>query len=312
MATANSTATTPEGSRADPELEYKLFPWGDSITGTKEQLQSMGLGIGMAFPGEPGGKRIEMRVTDPRGFPTTIYSHCSGDGLFCANISLPGRERPKEEWKPFYFGVLKKEHTWYDEYSGTREALAAAGLVEMNQLPGQPGMQKVQVTICPDGAVATSSKVRREGSKKITKNAKNRYSVKIQISDEEQERRLSAYHEREADYERRMKELPRPEPLHVSGKETKPPKQKEKYYSSPESFREFALKWAGKDGSGSVFEFVFSGENELDEYGEITMRFDDQTLAEVASAYADFSARLRTLVENAKIIRARPHLTVVK
>lgn len=52
MAGINSTATTPEESRAGTELEYNLQPWGYIIYGTKEQLQSIGLGVGIPFPGE--------------------------------------------------------------------------------------------------------------------------------------------------------------------------------------------------------------------------------------------------------------------
>lgn len=314
MATNDSTATTPEESRAGTELEYNLLPRGELFYGTKEQLQSIGLGAGIPFPGEAGEPRKKIKVTDPRGFTALIdYPGYKGDGIFCASISFPGRERPKEdEWKPFYFGVKKSESVWCDKFTGTADALSAAGLVQMSQLPGQPGMRKFAVTIHPDGTVATGNKTRREGDKSITKSGKSRYTVMVIVSDDEGERRLCAYQKEHDEWEERMAALPRPKPLHVSGKNIQPPKQKDrKHYSSPEKFKEFALSWVDYRGSG--FEFGFGGEYELQEHGETTMRFDEQSMKEIVSVHAELSARLAELVKAAKVIRVRPHhLSIVK
>lgn len=314
MLNVNSTATTPEESRAEPELEYNLQPWGDVIYGTKEQLQSIGLGAGIPFPGEAGETRKKIKVVDPRGFTATIdRASYKADGIFGAFIPFPGCDHPcmEAEWKSFYFGVKKRESVWWDEFTGTADALSAAGLVQISQLPGQPGMRKVAVTIHPDGTVATSNKARREGDRTIKKSGKTRYTVEVKVSDEEGERRLCAYQKEHKEWEERMAALPRPNPLHVSGKQIQPPKKKESYYSSPESFKKFALHWAGSDARSGGFEFVFSGEQELDECGEITMKLDDQSIKEIVGVYADFSARLTELVKAAKVVRARPHLSIV-
>lgn len=252
MADTNSTATTPEESRAEPELEYNLQPWGDLIYGTKEQLQSIGLGAGIPFPGDAGETRKKIKVVDPRGFTATVDRvSYKADGGFCACIKFPGRARPgsETEWKPFYFGVNKREFVGGDEFIGTGEALSAAGLIQTNQLPGQPGMRKVAVTIHPDGTVASGNptandeEARLEGAKRITKNGKTRYLVTVNISHEEEERRRCAHRQEGDEWEKRMAALPRPEPLHVSGKQTPPAKKKDGCYDSPESFKEFAFGW---------------------------------------------------------------------
>lgn len=126
-------------------MNITIQQWGDMIYGTKEQLQSIGLGAGISFPGEAGETRKKIKVVDPRGFTATIdRAIYKADGVFCACIRFPGRDRPswEAEWKPFYFGVNKREFVCGDEFIGTGEALAAAGLVRMDQLLGQPGMRK--------------------------------------------------------------------------------------------------------------------------------------------------------------------------
>lgn len=314
--TEESRAETMACQATPPELEYGCQPWGDCIYGTKEQLQSIGLGVGTPFPGEEGEPRKKIKVTDPRGFTATISYFT--DGIFNASIRFPGRERPKEdEWKPFYFGVRKRERcSWYDEYIGTAEALVAAGLVRDGQFPGMPGMRKVCVTILPDGTLPTGSptancsKAKEPGAKWIEKKAKGTYCVSVCVQEDEKDRRQEKNKREELEWEKRMAALPRPEPLHVSGKQIPPAKKKESYYSSPESFKKFALNFASREGGG--FEFVFGGEHELDEYGEITMKLDDQSRKEIASVYAEMNARLAALVSAAKVVRVRPYLSVVK
>lgn len=51
---------------------YTECDWGDLIEGTKEQLQALELGIGLAFPGEVGGPQIELKVRDSRGYPVRV------------------------------------------------------------------------------------------------------------------------------------------------------------------------------------------------------------------------------------------------
>jgi hypothetical protein len=50
-------------------VEYHDGDGGDVIIGSKEQIQAFGLGIGRAFPGEPGGpaRGRALRLRDPLG-----------------------------------------------------------------------------------------------------------------------------------------------------------------------------------------------------------------------------------------------------
>ena len=64
-------------------IEYSQCDLGDCISGTKEQLQGIGLGVGCAFPGEPGAKR-ELK-TQPNAFFATMS--CEFD--VCSLLSVP-------------------------------------------------------------------------------------------------------------------------------------------------------------------------------------------------------------------------------
>ncbi len=80
--------------------------------------------------------------------------------------------------------------------------------------------------------------------------------------------------------------------------------QKEEFYSSPESFKEFAFSWID---NASSFHAMFCGNIESKKYGETTLRFDDQSLSKIAEAYAN----LRKAVEVANVYKV-PRLRLVK
>lgn len=95
-------------------FEYNQLIWGDLIYGTKAELQAIGLGIDMPFPGEPGGPKRLLNVRDPRGFATKIDR--GWDGIrYCASIPFPGRHRPENPWVEVAPGLKKREGSWYDE-----------------------------------------------------------------------------------------------------------------------------------------------------------------------------------------------------
>ena len=143
---AESNGTAPEAG-----VRYIECDWGDLIEGSKEQLQALGLGIGLAYPGEVGGPRLDLKVRDPRGYLVRISNSWHHDGRFTAYLGFPHwPERPKAAFLATVVrGVKKREFIWADEYVGCAAALAAAGLVRVDQLPGMPGMGKVSVTIYP-------------------------------------------------------------------------------------------------------------------------------------------------------------------
>lgn len=201
-------------------LEYRDWGWGESILGSKKQLQQLGIGEGLMFPGEPDGPKRVLNILDPRGFPCRVTEFY--DKGYFAHISLPGRERPKapapEDFAP---GVRKRSDcVWYDEYIGTGEALVAAGLVCVEHLPGQPGVGKVAVTVFADGTVpinpraaGVGEKRRRAGAKWISRVSKGIFEVRIIIPPAENVRRIEARKRVDSEYELRMKALPRPAPL---------------------------------------------------------------------------------------------------
>lgn len=213
MAGTNRTNNIPDA----PVFEYKQQLWGDLIYGTKEQLQNIGIGAGMAFPGETNGPKRRLRVTDPRGFMAEVKAaEFVGNGLFSASISFPDRPSRPEFVSDFASGVEKKEYPAFDIFTGTAESLTAAGLVRYDQLPGQPGMRKVHVTILADGSLpkgAPTAVCRERIAKRIHRKSKTTYSVYVDVPPEEEERRRTDYLRAIREWEDKMTASPRPAPL---------------------------------------------------------------------------------------------------
>lgn len=210
------TNTSPLG---EPGFEYKQQLWGDLIYGTKEQLQRIGLAVGMPYPGEPKGPKKHLRTTDHRGFPALIGSSCQGDGIYSASIHFPGRKQPPDDhWIDFAPGVKKNNGHWCDEFVGTATALSHAGLVRLDQLPGQPGMRKTRVTVFPDGTIpagasAMFSAAKEPGAKRIERASRTTYMVSVFVSEDEAQRRDNERQRKNSEWEDRMRAMPRPAPL---------------------------------------------------------------------------------------------------
>jgi len=206
------------GTARANRIRYTECDWGDLIEGTKEQLQALGLGIGLAFPGEVGGPRIELKVRDPRGYPVRISNRYHNDERYTAYLTFPNwPARPSGyQWAPTANGLKRREYTWFDEYIGTAEALASAGLVRIDQLPGQPGMRKVRVTILPDGSLpsggptANNRQARLPGARWIERASASSYRVNIVVTEDEKARRRKADEVAEGAWLRQVRALPRP------------------------------------------------------------------------------------------------------
>jgi hypothetical protein len=217
---ANSTGIT-DSPLGQPGFEYLQHLWGDSIHGSKAQLQSIGIGTGMLFPGEPDGPKRSLKAIDPHGFQVFVtLATYKGEGIYSAIIDFPGREQPNDdELVNFAPGVQFRRSPRTDTYVGTATALNAAGLVRPDQLPWQPGMRKVLVTILPDGTLpkgaptANCAEARKPGAKKISRASKTTFSVTVGISEEEQTRRSGESKRKQAAWELKMQALPRPAPL---------------------------------------------------------------------------------------------------
>lgn len=209
------TNTSPLG---EPKFTYCQKLLGDHIRGTKEQLQRIGIAVGMAFPGETDGPKRQLKTTDPRGFSVSVEDGSYyEEGIFCASISFPGRDRqPVDQWIDHAPGVRKNVgNCSFDNYVGTAVALNNAGLVRLDQLPGQPGMRKTIVTIYPDGTLPSGPKTvsREPGAKQIVRASKNTYNVRVYIETEEELSRVTENQRKMNEWENRMRRLPRPAPL---------------------------------------------------------------------------------------------------
>lgn len=203
-------------------LEYNQLPWGDLLYGTAPQLRSIGIDVASGSGGEEGKFRRRQSVTDPRGFKCLIEA-CPyrGEGIFSASIPLPGRQQPEPIWENFAFGVRRQANIWTDDYVGSADALATAGLILLGQLPGQPGMRKAIVTVLPDGSLPRGapttkcSEAKESGAKSIRRLSKTCYQVSVVVDEEERSRRYGAYARSLRDWEAQMRVLPRPAPLHA-------------------------------------------------------------------------------------------------
>lgn len=196
---------------------YRRCPWGDLITGTKAQLQALGLGVGRAFPGEMHGPRRCLNVRDGMGNPVKIEVDFSNDALFVAQRRfLNWPKRPRENWAFFAAGVRVDRRTFGDVFEGTAEALAAAGVCKPGEFPGMPGMRKTKVTILSSGKVADGCPqarvrgARDEGAKQVSGAGKGKYQVAVFVSKSEQEIRWAAEHRFDQEWARRIGSLPRP------------------------------------------------------------------------------------------------------
>lgn len=203
------------------QVNYQQCQWGDLITAPKHKLQELGIGIGMKFPGEPGGPKRTLHTTDPRGFPVEICLDYSGPG-FCARIRFPDRSgspwSSKASWQEVAHGVKKRPYgTSAEEFVGTASALIAAGLARDGQFPGQPGMRKMRVTVLPDGTAPTNAGTTRgaaqPGAKWIERRGSTTYSVFVRLPREEEERRQEALRVELNQWEARVAALPVPQRL---------------------------------------------------------------------------------------------------
>jgi hypothetical protein len=216
-------------------LVYRQYDWGDFIYGSKAQLQALGIGLGVPYPGEPGGAKRKMTTTDQRGFPVEVRAEWEGG--FWASVRFPGwppspiNRSPKTLAFP---GVHKQECPWRDEYTGKSADLIAAGLVKDEHLPGRPGMRKVTVSIDAAGIVIGSPMHanaqmgwKTEGAKCIHR-VGDRYSVMVYISEAEHARRDAKRQVEEFEWRQLVRSLPRPARLdHLNAQvEVEAPRQR--------------------------------------------------------------------------------------
>lgn len=209
-------------------LEYTRCYGLDLIEGTKEQIQSYGIGLNVAFPGEAGAPDHGITTVDPRGFRVVIYK--KPRGRFAAHVHFPnvpdypqswnlGSQRAEVEVSP---GVKKTTQMLGDSFTGSGDALVAAGIVREEQLPRPGRARSTSITWRPDGTIASqgSNDHGRAGSLWICRHGKNRFTVNVVVSWEEQQRRRQALDDEldvaREEWKRKIEAMPQParlEPL---------------------------------------------------------------------------------------------------
>lgn len=184
--------------------------------GTKAQLQAIGLGVGLKFPGEPGGPKKDLRCKCPLGFDVVIfqpgYDHAlAAAGIYRA-VSHYVQDVQEEEQPRRYVthapGVLlwQRRHLDRDTYVGTAQALVDAKLVaSLAHFPGQPGRNKVQASYRKDWSPSTTSSGQTWGATIHKQGNSGRFSVEIPVTKQEFERRKALRKAREE--ERKATEL---------------------------------------------------------------------------------------------------------
>jgi hypothetical protein len=92
-AAIKQASTRPAEHAAEKPMCLHRGEWRENWRGSKEQFQRMGIGAGLAFPGEPGGKRW-CRTRDRRGFLVRITKASElWPNVYEACIEIPQAER---------------------------------------------------------------------------------------------------------------------------------------------------------------------------------------------------------------------------
>lgn len=179
-------------SAATPAFRFEQDKYWEVIHATKQQLQSFGIGGGIAFPGE-GKATKAVHALDPRGYRTRI-ERVDG-GYFQARIYYPRPLAALDGCKSPRIEGLEPEQDngpYFDGYTGSAAAIVSAGFARLDQIPGQPGAAKGQVCILPDGSISKAGSDRRReqpGVVQIKRKGKALYGIFVRTTNLEAKRR---------------------------------------------------------------------------------------------------------------------------
>jgi hypothetical protein len=189
------------------EFRQNFDGCAETWEGTKAQLQAAGLGVGLRFPGEPGGPSEYLYCKCPLGFQFRIhlpgYDLAKGAaGIYTAHSWYVPREERSKQYEHHAPGV--KREVWApggwnssDFYYGTADALIRAGLVPaFRYFPGQPGTNKSQASYQKNWERATSGN-RRVTIRKAGKVGQFSLEVSVEEQEEQRRRQLQAAAEQE-------------------------------------------------------------------------------------------------------------------
>jgi hypothetical protein len=201
-------------------LTYNQYPWGDFITGTKQQLQALGLAVGRAFPGElgGGGPLSKLHTQDRYGCAVAINKAAhSGCDLYDARRTFPNwPENPslRTVTETIGRGVQRRCATWWDDYVGTPFDLIALGLISSEHVSKRCELAKRTLTVYADGSIETNrvplKYKMKDGARQIREFPGGKLLVQIHISEDEGRARSRAGREARDQWERMVATLPRP------------------------------------------------------------------------------------------------------
>lgn len=262
--------------------------------GTKQQLQAVGLGMGMAFPGE-GGAQDDLNCKCPLGFDVRIYLPTYDHAMAAARIYraqswyVQGIEE-KKQYVQYAPGVRKEVWTcfWLDVYVGTAEALVVAGLVpDLRYFPGQPGANKIQASYQKNWGPATCAS-NRNGIVTIRKRGNSgQFVVQVSVTKEEEGRRRGLMEVRDDEKKR--------DEARLSAERRQLRQSADQSEQSAESFR------AKRASSAEIYLRVLS--NEVFDRVDGALRFDIPKDGELWSELVGAFQVIRDAVQNADICR---------
>lgn len=131
---------------ANWKLEKEYSTHGEYWDGTKAQLQSIGLCVGMAFPGESGAPKNKIFGECPLGYRVEVrafdYDNAKrAAGIFRAYCAYDQGEKKGEEFVAYATGVVEQLTPYPSRtFFGSATDLVAAGLApDLSHFPGLGG-----------------------------------------------------------------------------------------------------------------------------------------------------------------------------
>lgn len=180
---------------------HNSYEWWE---GTKEQLQEVGIGVGLEFPADQG-TTVNMYCKCPLGFDVRVYlpasSYAPGKAaarIYTAQSWYVPHVEASKQYIQHAPGVLREVWAvsgWKnrDFYLGSAEAFVTAGLVpSLDLFPGQPGTNKGQASYCK-GWIAATCSPRSNFEATIRRRGKStEFCVELPVTAAEEKRREEA------------------------------------------------------------------------------------------------------------------------
>lgn len=274
--------------------------------GTKDQLQREGIGVGLVFPGEPGGPK-ELYCKCPLGFDVRVYlpgSYALGKAaarIYTAQSWYVPRVKEPKQHVQHAAGVVRevwRPSGWRDRdfYYGTDAALVAAGLVpSLCFFPGQPGRNKMQASYRKDWTPATNSSHKNFAAIIRRRGKGNQFCVAVPVSAAEENRRGEVCKQLEHEQSESAKTLATERKQLRQG--VQPERTEEEFRAERAETAEVSLKL--------LWNTVFAN-------ADGALSFDLGEGTEVLNDLAEAFDTIRNAVQDADILRDKKHMAAAR